>query len=463
MLSIEKRRTEFEELDMSEHALPGSTGWSLMARAVRPSKISGGVIADAIGAGKTVISISIILSGLKDSRNHGRLPNQSSATLVVVPPGLIDQWESEIEKFTDDLKVIKIYDLDALQKIRVKDMIHADCVICPVDILEAKGYLMNLIQKTGAAKDLKECPELPTRTGQIEKNGADGIWIPTSSQDPYGGANNPNNQRRRNASAYFTFMYLQMVQKLRGKKFRDTEQGMPLEFFEWERIFVDEIHESLCTTKQELGMAKEATADSDSGFFKEKNRRAGRELLGITMKDISKRPLVYRKAIFGLTGTPLLDSSNRVTELANLMGNTYIIGLSSHWRKLERESGRDIFLQNFLEPAQSREIRKNIYSKCQEYLDVACCRNKSEKEMMGITLMEHREAVHMTEEEMSAYKKSQSGIAPDKQSLAIKPEDFDSSAGHDISKFLRQNAKLRSRGDALVKVSGIVLCLSSSS
>ena len=171
------------------------------------------------------------------------------------------------------------------------------------------------------------------------------------------------------------------------------------------------------------------------------------------MKDVKKRPLLFRSAIFGLTATPLLDSTHRVIELANLMGNAYVIGLSSHWRKLERESGRDIFLQNFLEPKQSRETRKNIYSKCQDYLDRACCKNKNEEDMEGIKLVSHREVVRMTEEEGALYKKSQSGISPALQSYAIKPEDFDVTAGHDVSKFLRQNAKLACRGQKLVSVS----------
>ena len=72
---------------------------------------------------------------------------------------------------------------------------------------------------------------------------------------------------------------------------------------------------------------------------------------------------MFRRAIFGLTATPLLDSTNRVIELANLVGNAYVIGLSHHWRNLEKESGRDIFLGNLLEPKQSREIRKHVYGK----------------------------------------------------------------------------------------------------
>ena len=88
--------------------------------------------------------------------------------------------------------------------------------------------------------------------------------------------------------------------------------GIPLEFYEWERVFVDEIHECLCTTKDELSEAKKNNSNDKSGFHKEKNRRAGREFLGITTKDIAQRPLVFRTSIFGLTATPLLDSTNRV-------------------------------------------------------------------------------------------------------------------------------------------------------
>lgn len=134
------------------------------------------------------------------------------------------------------------------------------------------------------------------------------------------------------------------------------------------------------------------------------------------------------------------------------MGNAYVVGLSNHWRNLEKESGRDIFLSNFLEPKQSREVRRNIYFKCQDYLDHACCKNKNEEDMEGIELVNHREVVNMSFEEGELYKSSQSGINPSAQSFAIKVEDFDATAGHDVSKFLRQNAKLACRGKKLVEV-----------
>lgn len=339
MLAIEESKTEFHEIEMSEHEMPGSVGLSLMAKATRKTQIRGGVIADAIGSGKTVVSIALILNGLKHARASRKLPNQSGATLVVVPPALIDQWGSEIQKFSSTLTIVRVYDFDSLNKITLKEIIEADVVICPIDILEARGYLDRVVKAAKLAINTSDLPKLPPYTGQIEQTGARGVWIPSSSADPYAGGNNSNNQKRRNQSAYYTYIYDMAVQNLRKKEFKPSEKAVPLEFFEWERVIIDEIHESLCTTRVEMNAAKEREEQNpgNTGFFTEKNRRAGRELLGITQKDIRRRPLLFRKAIFGLTGTPLLDSSSRVIELANLMGNTYIIGLASHWRKLERE------------------------------------------------------------------------------------------------------------------------------
>lgn len=216
-------------------------------------------------------------------------------------------------------------------------------------------------------------------------------------------------------------------------------------FNQWERIVVDEVHESLCCTKEEV----DASNENRGEVFKEKNRRSGREFLGITIKDPSQRPLVFRRAIFGLTGTPLLDSPSRVIELASLIGCTYVLGLSSHWRKLERESCRDIFLHYYLEPKQSRVIRRNLYEKCQEYIDTACCRNKVGDEMSGIRLETRVVKVNMSLEEGKLYLQSQSGIS--KKSYDITPEQFDPSLGCDISRFLRQNARLDCRKACLVQ------------
>lgn len=89
-------------------------------------------------------------------------------------------------------------------------------------------------------------------TGQKEQFGASGVWIPATSADPYGGANNPNNQKRRNASARYTHIYLSAVHALRTKNFTGSKKGVPLEYFEWERIIVDEIHVSVAMKESAL-------------------------------------------------------------------------------------------------------------------------------------------------------------------------------------------------------------------
>jgi len=179
MLNIEGGNVDFEEIEMNEQSMPGSTSWSLVAKAARTSKLKGGVIADAIGSGKTVISIAIILKGIVAAKERSQYPRKSSATLVVVPPALISQWRDEIKKFTDDLpNVLCIYDDSSLNEITVEMMLEADVVICPVDLLEAKNYMARVTRvATGSKKDF-DVPRVPSNTGQVEKSGAQGVWIP---------------------------------------------------------------------------------------------------------------------------------------------------------------------------------------------------------------------------------------------------------------------------------------------
>jgi hypothetical protein len=202
MLAIEDGKTTFEEMEMSEHTMPGSVGWSCMARATREARISGGVIADAIGAGKTVISIAIILIGLEHARASRQPPRGSSATLVVVPPALIDQWKSEIEKFAGDLKVVCVYDHKSYQNIMAGKILDADCVITTVDLLSHPGYMEKLVQKSKTVDEKSfEVPKFPTGVAQREANGAKGVWLASTGADPYGLGMTHHSQERREEAA----------------------------------------------------------------------------------------------------------------------------------------------------------------------------------------------------------------------------------------------------------------------
>ena len=95
MQAIERGEVQFSEEERSEHLLHG-IGWCLIARAAKRSRLRGGVLGDAIGSGKTVVTIALILDGVKKARqNRDIKQGRSGATLIVVPPGLVEQWDDE--------------------------------------------------------------------------------------------------------------------------------------------------------------------------------------------------------------------------------------------------------------------------------------------------------------------------------------------------------------------------------
>ena len=72
--------------------------------------------------------------------------------------------------------------------------------------------------------------------------------------------------------------------------------------------------------------------------------------------------------------------------------------------------------------------------------------------MGNVKLVVKKYPIEMTTEESELYLRSMAGIPAKDRSFSIQPADFDVSAGHDITKFLRQNAKMPCRGRALVSI-----------
>jgi len=187
------------------------------------------------------------------------------------------------------------------------------------------------------------------------------------------------------------------------------------------------------------------TKDAD---FKEKARRGAREFLGVAQTDITKRPLVAAAGVWGLTGTPLLETEARVTELANLMGGTYLTGAAHHWRKEERESGRDLFL-NQQEGTRSREYRCAVQEACHSYVREACQRNRGEQ--LQVKLARKQCTVNMTKTEGEAFLKDTSDV--NLQSFAISPDQLGEKAGDVLS----LTASSKARHAALVETIDSIL------
>lgn len=182
--------------------------------------------------------------------------------------------------------------------------------------------------------------------------------------------------------------------------------------------------------------------------FKEKARRGAREFLGVSQTDPRKRPLVAATGVWGLTGTPLLETEARVTELANLMGGTYLTGAAHHWRKEERESGRDLFL-NHQEGIRSREYRRAVQEACHTYVKVACQRNRGEALQVGLTRQQLN--VNMSASEAKIFMQETSDLQL--QSYSITADQLGDKAGAVLS----VTAQSKARHGALLQAIDTIL------
>ncbi|KAK6359728.1 hypothetical protein TWF696_000868 [Orbilia brochopaga] len=147
---------DFIEEEIVE-ALHPQLSWKVAVKATRPNSAKGGVLADAVGYGKT----AIILGLLAHTKNryvppvdpHGRIPVK--ATLIVVPGHLTNQWEAEIRKFTGSLfKVINIKTVNNLMSCSIKSLMDADIVIVAGSLFKSNAYLQRLAELSGG----QACP-----------------------------------------------------------------------------------------------------------------------------------------------------------------------------------------------------------------------------------------------------------------------------------------------------------------
>ncbi|KAJ7654469.1 hypothetical protein DFH06DRAFT_1298898 [Mycena polygramma] len=140
----------FVEEEISE-AILHPLGWRAEGRAQRPVLVRGGVLADAVGYGKTATTLGLIdctaKAVKKDFEKIGRVDGKIAikATLIVVPPHLTRQWESETKKFTKDhFTVIVIASLSNLNKLTIEDFQDADIIIVASGLSKSQAYADNL-------------------------------------------------------------------------------------------------------------------------------------------------------------------------------------------------------------------------------------------------------------------------------------------------------------------------------
>ncbi|EIW68043.1 hypothetical protein TREMEDRAFT_69535 [Tremella mesenterica DSM 1558] len=132
----------FVEEEISEAALP-SLGWRAEGKAERPVMIRGGVIADQVGYGKTIISLALIAESkpLPAPEPSPKGLIDLKGTLIVVPGHLSKQWPSEITRFTGKaFTTIVIQNMRDLQSRTISELSRADIIVIASELFESDAY-----------------------------------------------------------------------------------------------------------------------------------------------------------------------------------------------------------------------------------------------------------------------------------------------------------------------------------
>ncbi|KAJ1020386.1 hypothetical protein NDA13_005705 [Ustilago tritici] len=156
----------FHEEEISEGLLD-PLGWRAEGRAIRPVTVRGGVLADAVGYGKTCISLALIAS----SPHRKELPALPAgedgtyiptlATLIIVPGHLCKQWEKEVRKFCGDKLAVRVVtSKQELNKLTVRTVLNCDILIMSVTVYKSDAYWETLAS-------IAASNPLPNRAGRF--------------------------------------------------------------------------------------------------------------------------------------------------------------------------------------------------------------------------------------------------------------------------------------------------------
>jgi len=149
---------------------PDAPHWRLEGRLMcEYVDVNGGVLADAIGYGKTACTIGLInydpvkIPPQVPSAFTGFIP--SRATLILVPTNLHMQWIAEIKKFTGKtLNVISVPTCTQLKRIPTKELMNADVVLATYRLFYSSAYLARL---SSIARERRPKFKLPRFPGSV--------------------------------------------------------------------------------------------------------------------------------------------------------------------------------------------------------------------------------------------------------------------------------------------------------
>jgi len=141
-----------------------SLGLRIEGKATMPTHGKRAVLADGVGFGKTAVVLARLLDKVGDTVPAGELTEEgkmtSKATIVFVPPHLVGQWMEEKDKFIipeAGLVTIQVDSVRDLEQLTVQEVCEADLIVCNFDILQSGKYLDRLSDlATGGARSVTQ-------------------------------------------------------------------------------------------------------------------------------------------------------------------------------------------------------------------------------------------------------------------------------------------------------------------
>ena len=146
---------EFTEREFTEARLQ-DMGYLLMGQAKQNRKVRGGILADEVGFGKTIVILALLQSCLAAdalfAKSYGAELIPSKATVIFVPCHLGKQWRSEAEKFLpEDLQksVLLIESIENLKKLTIGNFEDALLIIISCKMCQHESYRNAVARLTG--------------------------------------------------------------------------------------------------------------------------------------------------------------------------------------------------------------------------------------------------------------------------------------------------------------------------
>jgi site-specific DNA-cytosine methylase/SNF2 family DNA or RNA helicase len=373
-----------------EEAIHADLGWRAEARAQAKLSVRGGVLADLPSFGKTVTCIALIQSEfdqyppdvlLKTNKQlctDAEALIDSVATLIVCPPHIALQWQTELEKFLgedyESYNVLVIQTFSQLQQLNINDIQSSRVVVLSWSVFAEDGYVSHLAHFTAM-------PE-PSVTGRR----AFDTWFSQAFQgiphqlailqsEDYAAFKDATNDlladrlehddfkvalpiKVQHGSAYQSFKATQAKSNLKTKgksthskrkasEFAATTHQVPLpHLFRFNRVVVDEYH------------------------YLNNDKKLDNVLASVSVKRIA----ALKRWV--LSGTPALANFSDVDQIASYLGiklGRYHFGDGVETTQSERvRRGDQTLVEDFLSQTEtmSRQWHKARHERAQEFLDL---------------------------------------------------------------------------------------------